>query len=111
MNPGIRSITRSGHGKLIPIPPEDVEFDVEYRIKIDIPQDIRSGKRAAEKARASVSLKPQFDEGYLPEGLYHLQTEKQTWRIQKVGVSWELLEESAQNILQTKVRVRSPDQE
>jgi hypothetical protein len=108
---GITGITRDGHGKLIPIPSSDVEFEVEYRIEIDIPQqEVRIGRPAVEKAQVSVSLKPGFDESYLPEGMYQLKTERETWRIQKLGVSWELLKESVQDIMQTKLRVISPDE-
>lgn len=85
-------VTKSGHGKLIPIPPAAVEFEVEYKIRFDVwLEEVRSGLPPVEKGRASVSLKPTFDESYLPEGMYQLQTERDTLWLQKLAGSWELL--------------------
>lgn len=88
---GARSMTESGHGKLIPIPPAGIDFDVVYRFRKDFPQDkLRPDDFSAAKPRISVSMKPLFDEGYLPDGVYHLRTERGSWRIEKRGTTWEM---------------------
>src|ERR1700751_1454547 len=88
--------TEGGLGKLTPIPPAGVQFIVEYEIRFDcLPNEtLGSGLASAGKSRTSMSLKPVvpvFDESLLPEGKYHLRTERDTLRIQKLGGSWELL--------------------
>lgn len=88
---GIRSFTESGHGKLIPIPPADLEFDVEYHFRADLPQGkLRPDDSSAAQPRISVSIKPSFDESYLPEGAYQLRTERDSWRIEKRGTTWKM---------------------
>jgi hypothetical protein len=88
-------LTRGGHGKLIPIPPAGVEFDVVYEIELEFPSGLdRNRPPPAEEVRASISLtllRPRFDERHLPEGIYQLRTDKETWQLQKIGASWELL--------------------
>jgi hypothetical protein len=105
----ITGLSRAGLGKLLPIPSDDIEFDVEYRIELGFPNGLdRNAPPSAEEVSVRVSLKPWFDESYLPEGMYQLQWGKGTWRIQKRNGAWELMKESVEDIIATKVRVISP---
>jgi hypothetical protein len=70
---------------LPPIPPQNVEFDVGYQIRADIPQDVRSGRQEIENAWISVVLKPGFDESNFPDGFYRLETENETWRLRNLA--------------------------
>jgi len=78
---GITGITRAGHGKLIPILPEKIDLDVEYRIELKFERQADGSAPPAKDIRSSVSLKAWFDACYLPEGVYQLQTERATWRM------------------------------
>jgi hypothetical protein len=106
---GITGLSRAGHGKLIPVPPEDIDLDVEYSIELEFQRGLdRSNPPPYEEIRARVMVKPWFDESYLPDGAYELQTERVTWRLQRRAGAWELSEDSLQNIMRTKVRAIAP---
>jgi hypothetical protein len=65
----IRTIMRGGHGKLIPTPPGDIEFDAVFKIEVHLPKGVTTGPPVVVR----VSLTPRFDESYLPylpEGVY-----------------------------------------
>jgi hypothetical protein len=105
MNSGITGISRAGHGKLSPIPPEDVDFDVFYDIALEFERGLDwSNLPLAKEVRTTISVKPFFDEIYLPDGTYQLQTEKATWQVQRRAGRWELSEDSLRNIIGTKLR-------
>jgi hypothetical protein len=106
---GITGLSRAGHGKLIPLPLEDIEFDVVYSIELKFPNGLdRNSPPSTQEVDASVSVKPWFDEDYLPDGAYQLQTESVTWWLQRRAGSWELSEDSLQNVMHTKVRAIAP---
>jgi hypothetical protein len=90
----ITRFTKSGLGRLTPIPPAEGEFDVEYKIHVETwLKEVRSGLPPVTKARATISTMKRIDGGYIPEGLYRLQAENETMRVQNLGLSWHLLSE------------------
>jgi hypothetical protein len=109
MNSGITGLSRVGHGKLRPIPPEDIDFDVTYDIALEFERGLDwSNLPAAKEVRTTISVKPFFDERYLPDGAYRLRTEKATWQMNRRAGTWELSEDSLRNIIRTKLRFVSP---
>jgi hypothetical protein len=86
MNSGITGLSRAGHGKLSPIPPEDIDSDVTYDIALEFERGLDwSNLPAAKEVRTTISVKPFFDERYLPDGAYQLRTEKATWQMNRRG--------------------------
>jgi hypothetical protein len=109
MNSGITGLSRAGHGKLSPIPPEDIDFDVLYDIALEFePRLDRNNWPPAKEVRTTISVKPFFDESYLPDGKYQLRTEKATWEMHRHAGTWELSEDSLRNVIGTKLRFVSP---
>lgn len=105
MNSGITGLSRAGHGTLSPIPPEDIEFDVTYNIELEFERGLdRSNPPPMKEVRSAITVKTFFDESFLPDGAYQLQTEKVTWQMQRRAGIWELSEDSLRNIIGTKLR-------
>lgn len=87
-------ITKSGHGRLVAIPPKEGAFEVEFKIRIDTwLTEIRQGLPHVSRAHATVPLMKRLDGGDIPEGFYALHTGTETLRVQNLGVAWELLAE------------------
>ena len=107
----ITGVSRAGHGKLSPIPPEDIDFDVEYKIELEFESGVNwNNLPPAKGVRTTISVKPFFDESYLPDGAYELKTKKATWQMQRRAGTWELSEHSLYNIMGTKLRFVSPEE-
>ena len=84
MNSGITGLSQAGYGKLSAIPPEGIDFDVTYDIALEFERGLDwSNLPLAKEVRATISVKPFFDENYLPDGAYQLRTEKATWQMHR----------------------------
>jgi hypothetical protein len=111
MNSGITGLSRAGHGKLSPIPPEKIDFDVRYDIALEFGPGLDWNNLPAVKdIRTTISVKPFFEESYLPDGAYELRTEKATWQMNRCAGTWELSEDSLRNIIGTRLRFVSPEE-
>jgi hypothetical protein len=111
MNSGITGISRAGHGKLSPIPPEDIDLDVMYEIELKFEDGLDwNNLLPARDIRTTISVKPCFDESCLPDGAYLLRTEKASWQMSRRAGKWELSEDSLRNVIGTKLRFVSPEE-
>jgi hypothetical protein len=84
MHSGTTGVSRAGRGKLSPIPPEDIDLDVMYEIELKFEDGLDwNNPPPARDIRNTISVKPFFDETYLPDGAYQLRTEKATWQMSR----------------------------